>query len=80
MTDPANPAPPAAPALPPVPVPEGEFRGVKASLERIEAALALQLQATLEMKAAFAEAKPLLDQVKAKFVDGKTGKIKLWPF
>lgn len=84
MSDPTTPtaatAAPAAPQLPPMPVPEGEFRGVKASLERIEAALALALKKILALEAELAAARPLIDQAKAKFVDAKTGKLKLWPF
>lgn len=71
----------APPAPPPLPVPDGEFRGIKESLKRIEEGLALLLQGMNEIRALYAENKPLIDQVKAKFVDQKSGKLKgLWPF
>lgn len=81
MPNPEQPAAAPAPsALPPMPVPEGEFRGVKASLERLEKALALALTKLQALEAELAAAKPLIEQAKAKFLDPKTGKIKFWPF
>lgn len=75
---------PAAPVVPPLPEPEGSLQGKKAQLDRIEAALALLLtkvQAMEKEKAAWvAEFRPIIDQLKAKFMDAKTGKIKFWPF
>lgn len=72
--------PPAPPPMPPVPVVEGDLRSIAASQARCEEALTLLCGKVIALEAKVREAQPLIDQVKAKFIDAKTGKIKFWPF
>lgn len=75
--------PAAPPPLPPLPTTDGDLAEIGKTLKRIEAGLTLLLNKVITMeqeKAAFVlEAKPIIDQAKAKFLD-KSGKIKFWPF
>lgn len=77
---PAQPSVAAAPALPPLPTTEGDLREIHKDIREIKEALALLCGKAIMVETKLAEAQPLIDQIKAKVIDPKTGKLKWWPF